>query len=421
VVNVQGPAPRGDLVPSGIVGLLGTQGPISRAEIARVLGLSPATVTQVTKDLIGRGIVEELESVPSKGGRPARLLGLVADAGVAIGAKVTADHVAIVTVELDGTVRSSTEHEYDPGATDALNRLGQILAKEVAELDDRLLGVGVGVPGAVDSQASGIVDAPTLSWQAAPVGPVLRAAIGTPVLVDNDVNTLAAAERLYGIGRDHSAFLVVTIGRGIGCGIVVDGGIYRGANGGAGEIGHIPVWSVSSGGAAKATGPGDLLGAEEPPCTCGSTGCLEAHIGAAGLVRTARATDVIGPRGTLATLLRAATTGDGGARHIFADAGSMLGRALAGVIHTVDPEVVVLMGEGVDGWEFWQTGFEPSFRRSLLPARKGVPVVVEPWTEVQWARGAASLVLASPFDSAGNGGEQSRLVRARLGAPGTAP
>ena len=401
MVNSQGPIPRGELVPSGIVGLLGTQGPTSRTDIARALGLSPATVTQVTKDLITRGLVEELQSVPSKGGRPARLLGLVTDAGVAMGAKVTADHVAIVTVELDGTVRSSAAHDYDPGAEDAIARLGQILAKEVAELDDRLLGVGVGVPGSVDSQASGIVDAPTLSWQAAPVGPVLRATIGTPVLVDNDVNTLAAAERLYGIGRDHSAFLVVTIGRGIGCGIVVDGGIYRGANGGAGEIGHIPT---------------EHDGPDQPPCTCGSTGCLEAYIGAAGIIRTARARQVIGPRGDLATLLRAATTGDAAARQVFDQAGAMLGRALAGVIHTIDPEVVVLMGEGVDGWEFWQTGFEPSFRRSLLPARRAVPVVVEPWTEDQWARGAASLVLASPFDSTGNGGEQSRLVRARLGA-----
>jgi predicted NBD/HSP70 family sugar kinase len=353
----------------------------------------------VTKDLIARGVVEELESVPSNGGRPARLLGLVSEAGVALGAKVTADHVAVVTVELDGTVRSTRSHPYDPGRSDAIPELGRILAADVAELDDRLLGVGVGVPGSVDTQASGIVDAPTLSWRAAPVGPVLRAAIGTPVLVDNDVNTLAAAERLYGIGREHSAYLVVTIGRGIGCGIVVDGGIYRGANGGAGEIGHIPVWSSRDG--------------EEPPCTCGSTGCLEAYIGAEALRRTAQ--DRCGIE-SLDRLLRAAKRGNEQAQAVYAEAGELLGRALAGVIHTVDPEVVVLLGEGVDGWEFWQTGFEPSFRRSLLPARKDVPLVVEPWTEDQWARGAASLVLGSPFDSTGNGGEQSRLVRARLGA-----
>ncbi|MGW1339664.1 ROK family protein [Kribbella sp. NPDC002412] len=393
-----GQGPRGDLVPSGIVALLGTRGPTSRTDIARSLGLSPATVTQVTKDLIARGVVEELESVPSNGGRPARLLGLVSQAGVAIGAKVTADHVAVVTVELDGTVRATRSHPYDPSSSEAIPQLGRILAASVADLDDRLLGVGVGVPGSVDSQASGIVDAPTLSWRSAPVGPVLRQAIGTPVLVDNDVNTLAAAERLYGIGRDHSAYLVVTIGRGIGCGIVVDGGIYRGANGGAGEIGHIPVWAS---------------GGDEPVCTCGSTGCLEAYIGVEGLLRTARVRCGIG---SLDELLLAATAGDAEAQAVYAAAGELLGRALAGVIHTVDPEVVVLLGEGVDGWEFWETGFEPSFRRSLLPARKGVPVVVEPWTEDQWARGAASLVLASPFDSTGNGGEQGRMVRARLGA-----
>ncbi|TCC20664.1 ROK family transcriptional regulator [Kribbella sindirgiensis] len=381
--------------------MLGTRGPTSRTAIARNLGLSPATVTQVTKDLIARGVVEELESVPSNGGRPARLLGLVSRTGVALGAKVTADHVAVVTVELDGSVRSSGSHEFDPRAADALDRLGRILTQEVADLDEQLFGVGVGVPGSVDSQASGIVDAPTLGWRAAQVGPVLRQAVGTPVLVDNDVNTLAAAERLYGIGREHSSYLVVTIGRGIGCGIVVDGGIYRGANGGAGEIGHIPVWDPST---------------EPPPCTCGSTGCLEAYIGADGLVRTARGRGALGPRGTLAGLLRAAASGDESARTVYAEAGDLLGRALAGVIHTVDPEVVVLLGEGVDGWEYWNAGFEPSFRRSLLPARKAVPVFVEPWTEDQWARGAASLVLASPFDSAGNGGEQSRLVRARLGA-----
>ncbi|HET6988263.1 MAG TPA: ROK family protein [Kribbella sp.] len=397
---MSGQSPRGDLVPSGIVALLGTRGPTSRTAIARRLGLSPATVTQVTKDLIARGIVEELESVPSKGGRPARLLGLVSQAGVALGAKVTADHVAVVTVELDGNVRSSGSHNFDPNAADALDRLGRILTEEVAGLDEHLLGVGVGVPGSVDSQASGIVDVPTFGWRAVPVGPILRQAIRTPVLVDNDVNTLAAAERLYGIGREHSSYLVVTIGRGIGCAIVVDGGIYRGANGGAGEIGHMPIWAV---------------GNDQPPCTCGSTGCLEAYIGADGLVRTARSRGVLGSRGSLAGLLRAATTGDKTARAIYSEAGELLGRALAGVIHTVDPEVVVLLGEGVDGWEYWQSGFEPSFRRSLLPARKGVALSVEPWTEDQWARGAASLVLASPFDSTGNGGEQSRLVRARLG------
>ena len=389
-------ATRGDLVPSAILGLLGTRGPSSRADIARTLNVSPATVTQTMKELISRNLVEELDSVPSQGGRPARLLGLVRSAGGAIGAKVTADHVAIVDVQLDGTVRTSTTQPFDPTSPDALDRLCRILGSAVEAHEGQLLGVGVGVPGSVDSQALGVVDAPTLGWSDAQVGPMLRAALGVPVLVDNDVNTLAAAERIYGVGQHHSSYLVLTVGRGVGLGIVIDGNIYRGANGGAGEIGHIPVSD------------------DGPDCACGARGCLEAIIGDAALIREAIDRGIVGKRGTTAGLLKAARANNVAALEIYRNAGVLLGRALAGVIHTLDPEVVVILGEGVSAWSFWEQGFEQSFRRHLMPSRRGVPFVVEPWTEDQWALGAASLVLGTPFDATGNAGEQGRLVRARL-------
>lgn len=393
------PPARGDLVPSAILGFLGTRGPTSRADVARALGVSPATVTQLTKDLIARGLVAELENAPSQGGRPARLLGLVRSAGGAIGAKVTADHVAVVDVDLDGTLRSSTVHPFSPDAPDALDALGHILGDAVAAHRGHLLGIGVGIPGAVDAQASGVVEAPTLGWSDARVGAVLRGALGVPVLVENDVNTLAVAEQLYGVGREHGTYLVVTIGRGIGCGIVIDGAIYRGAAGGAGEIGHIPVE------------------VDGPPCGCGGNGCLEALIGEAALVAQGRAAGVLTADGTWRDLVAAADAGDAAAHEIFAAAGRALGRGLAGVVHTVDPEVVVLLGEGVEAWSHWQAAFEGSFRRHLMPTRRGVPFVVEPWAEDRWAAGAAALVLSSPFDTAGAGGDQGRAVRARLHQP----
>lgn len=390
------PSARGDLVPSAILGLLGTRGPTSRADVARALEVSPATVTQSTKDLIARGLVTELEHAPSQGGRPGRLLGLVRSAGGALGAKVTADHVAIVDVDLDGTVRRSSSHPFDPDAPAALDALGRILRSAVDDHQGQLLGVGIGIPGSVDSQASGVVEAPTIGWSDARVGPVLRAALGVPVLVENDVNTLAVAERLYGTGRDHGSYLVVTIGRGIGCGVVVDGALHRGSSGGAGEIGHIPV------------------SADGPLCGCGSHGCLEAYVGQDALVRAALEAGVVGPEGTAAGLRQAADVGDPAALEIYRAAGAMLGRALAGVVHTLDPEVVVLLGEGIDAWPHWLPGFEPSFRGHLMPARRGLPFVVEPWDEDKWALGAAALVVASPFDTVGAAGEQGRLVRERL-------
>lgn len=391
------PAPtRGDLLPSAVLGLLGTRGPVSRADIARILGISPATVTQITKSLIARGLVTELDHAPSQGGRPARLLGLVRTGVGAIGAKVTANHVAVVDVELDGTVRSSTSHPFDPDAPDALDRLGHILGSAVDDHVGPLLGVGVGIPGAVDSQASGLVDAPTLGWTDAQVGPVLRAALGVPVLVENDVNTLAVADRLYGEGREHQTYLVVTIGRGVGCGVVVDGALYRGAGGGAGEIGHVPV------------------AADGPLCGCGARGCLEAFIGEDALVAQALERGVVGPRGTVAGLRQAADAGHEVALEIYRTAGELLGRALAGVVHTLDPEVVVISGEGIDAWRHWVPGFESHFRAHLVPQRRGLPFVIEPWDDSKWALGAAAIVLASPFDATGATGEQGRLVRERL-------
>ncbi|WP_343948282.1 ROK family transcriptional regulator, partial [Nonomuraea longicatena] len=278
---------RGDLTRTAILALLGTVGPLSRTEIARELDLSPATVTQLTRELMGHGMLEELDLRPSRGGRPAQRLGLVGSAGRALGVKVTADHLVIVDVRLDGRVLGSWELPYDPAPVGSLDALADAVASVVAaaEAGPPLLGVGVGVPGSVEDQAVGTVNAPTLGWQAMPVGERLRRRLDLPVLVENDVNALAAAERLYGSGRTHRDFLVLTIGRGVGAAIVADGRVYRGARGGAGEFGHFP---VAEGG---------------PVCGCGSTGCLEALVGAAGLLARSGAANV-------EALGRAADTGD---------------------------------------------------------------------------------------------------------------
>lgn len=391
------PGSRTDVNRSAVLAQLGAQGPTSRADLARVLGVSPALMTQLTKDLLADGLVVELDHSPSQGGRPARKLGLATDAGRAIGVKVAADHVAFVEVGIDGTVvRSASE----PFAADAITVLADLAASIRRFIGDStsgpLLGVGVGLPGDVDQQHSGIVDSAQLGWRQMPVGETLRRELGLPVLVENNVNALAMAERLYGVGRRHEDFLVVTIGTGVGSGIVEDGVVLRGANGGAGEIGHFPTAE-----------DGEL-------CSCGNRGCLETLIGEAAIVRSARRAGVIGESAGIAELQAAADGGDVGAAGIFAAAGRRLGRTLAGIVHTLDPEVVIVLGEGTASWRHWSPGFEPAFRSALLPARRGVGVVVETWQDEGWAQGAAALVLATPFDASGVAGEQGEMVRARL-------
>jgi predicted NBD/HSP70 family sugar kinase len=147
------------------------------------------------------------------------------------------------------------------------------------------------------------------------------------VLIENNVNALAMAERLYGTGRRHDNFLVVTIGTGVGAGIVVDGVVLRGAVGGAGEIGHTPV--IENG----------------PLCMCGNHGCLEALIGETALVRQARERGIVSDTAGIAALRAAADEGDQAAATLYGEAGHLLGRALSGIVHTLDPELVIVLGD----------------------------------------------------------------------------
>lgn len=391
------PMARTDVNRSAILAHLGAHGPASRAELARSLSLSPALMTQLSKDLITDGLIRELAHQASQGGRPARMLGLVASAGRAVGVKVAADHLAFVEVGIDGTVGRTASEPFDAAATTMLNVLADRLRRFIAGgADTPLLGIGVGVPGDVDAQGTGIVNSTQLGWTNAPIGATLRRELGLPVLVENNVNAVAMAERLYGLGRRHSSFLVVTIGTGVGAAIVVDGVIVRGTRGGAGEIGHIPVRE------------------EGPRCSCGNRGCLETFISEGALVRIARERGVITAEAGIGALRDAAAAGDAAATAVFSEAGHLLGRTLAGLVHLLDPEIIILLGEGTTDWAHWSFGFEPAFRAALMPSRRGVAVAVESWQDDSWAQGAATLVLATPFDADGVAGEQGDLVRQRL-------
>jgi predicted NBD/HSP70 family sugar kinase len=387
---------RTDVNRSAILAHLGASGPASRAELARALDVSPALMTQLTKDLLSERLLVELEQAPSSGGRPARMLGLAASAGRAVGVKVTADHVAFVEVGLDGRVLRSASEPFDALAStylaDLVSRIEHFLS---GGGNAPLLGIGVGVPGAVDQPGSGVVTAPQLGWNAVPLGEYLRIALDLPVIIENNVNALTVAERLYGRGRGRDNILVVTIGTGIGAGMVIEGAVVRGSTGGVGELGHVP---VSDGG---------------PRCRCGNEGCLEAHISEEALVEAARTAGIISGSAGIDALRAAADAGDKDAAAIFGRAGHLLGRTLAGVVHLVDPALVVVLGEGTAAWRHWSFGFEPAFRSHLMAHRRGLSVEIETWLDDSWAQGAAALVLATPFDD-GSSGDQGRLVRERL-------
>ena len=376
-----------DVNRTAIFGLIGAAGPIARANIARRLQLSPATVTAVTRELLEQGLVRVAHRAQPSRGRPSLLLELVGDAACSLGAKVASDHVVGVRIDLEAEVIERFEAEFDATAPDAIERLGDILARWIDGIGAPapLLGVGLGISGVVDV-ANGTIDSPLLGWSGVPLSRMLHERLGLPVFVDNDVNTLAVSERLYGRGRDVDHFVTVTIGHGVGLGIIAGGDIYRGFGGGAGELGHTTVVD------------GGLL------CRCGKHGCLETVVADPALVVQARSAHLLRRADGIERLRSLADGGNHKAEDIFATAGRILGRAVADLVAVLGPELVLVSGEGTQAWAHMSGAFDDAFRATLFAPLARVRVEVDPWDDAKWAVGAATLVLrhsfAAPFEQA---------------------
>jgi predicted NBD/HSP70 family sugar kinase len=384
-----------DLNRAAILRLIGLSGPIARTSIAKRLGLSPATVTSITRELIESGIVRTADRAPSRGGRPALLLEIVSRSAHAFGVKIAPDHLVGVVVDLDGDVIEQFEARLDLTAAHGFDAAAAVLRGwlDEAAAETPLLGVGLGVPGVVDS-SSGRVTSPLIGWSDFALRDALQQELGIAVLVDNDVNTLATAERLYGRGRDVEDFITLTLGRGVGLGIVANGDIYHGHGGGAGEFGHVT--AVVDG----------------PVCSCGKRGCLEAVIGDPALVAIARGDGTIGKRHGIAALRRQADAGDADARAIFAEAATVLGQAVANLVNVLSPKLILVSGEGAQAWAHYEEPFGRSLQTHVFPPLRGVTVEVDPWDDAKWAVGAASLVLRTTFTPLVDGTQHELAMRA---------
>jgi predicted NBD/HSP70 family sugar kinase len=387
-----------DLNRAAIFSVIVGSGPIARTHIAQRLGLSPATITSVTRQLINQGLIRVAERAPSNGGRPALLLELVGGAANAFGVKIAPDHLVGVRVDLEAELVERYHADFDAAAPDAVERLAEILAEWIAPADGSppLLGVGVGVSGVFDVR-TGLLDSPLLGWRQVELADILQRRLELPVFIDNDVNTLAVAERLYGRGQHAENFLTVTIGRGVGLGIVARGDIYRGFRGGAGEFGH--TFAVEDG----------------PECTCGKKGCLETVVADPALVRDARRIGLLSRRQGIAKLQALAAAGNLQARQIYHRAGATLGRAVADLVNVLGPELVLVSGEGTQAWSYIVEAFTEAFAANVFEPLAGVRVEVDPWDDAKWAIGAATLVLRATF-TASLDDRQGEDIRARLEA-----
>jgi predicted NBD/HSP70 family sugar kinase len=388
-----------DLGRAAVLRAVAVGGPVSRTVLAARLGVSPATVTLLTRELLADGLLEQAgkESVVSRG-RPAELLQVVPGAGLALGVKVASGLVTGVLVDLRGETLSGFEARFDTGSPAPVDALAELLLPHVEAAGGRLIGVGLGVPGVV-STASGQVTATTLGWTDVPVGSGLTELLQVPVVVDNDVHTLAIAEHLYGRAQDVEDDLIVTVGRGIGLAITVAGRLHRGARGGAGEFGHTR--AVEGG----------------PRCACGRQGCLEAISSETGMLRRAIESGLLPAEGTVEEL-RDLAHRNAAARAIFEEAGRVLGRNVGDLVNVLAPSLVLVAGEGTAAWGLLEAAFREGFDAQVLDTHRDVELAVDDrWDDRAWARGASALLLGSVYaPEHASGAGQGVQVRDRLTA-----
>ncbi len=366
------------------------EGPLSRIDLAGRLGVSRTTVAAEAGRLVELGLAVDGGPAASRGGRRSTLVDLdpgLRFVGIELGA--TSMRVAVTDGRLQVLARDSQSLEIRRGPeavlASALETTRKLLATEGVE---RPAGVGIGVPGPVDFQGGVPVSPPIMpGWDGYPVRDALSRELGAPVLLDNDVNVMALGEQHTGVARSASDFLFVKIGTGIGCGIVVGGHLYRGADGCAGDIGHI------------------RLDGNGPVCACGNHGCLEAFFGGAALARDAMAAAQAGRSAVLAELLeedgaltaasvgQALVRGDAVALALTREGGRRVGTVLANLVSFFNPGLIVI-GGGVAGLgHSLLAEIRSSIYRQSLPLATGnLPVVLSELGGDSGVIGAARLI-----------------------------
>lgn len=390
-----------DLNASLLIELARRFGPISRAELSRQSQISAPTVSAIVGQLLARGTFSEVALAPSSGGRPPVLLQLNPHSGYTVGIKLRDDGLTTVVCDLDAAVVATDETPTaltgnPKAAIEAVEQATRRVLRSAGIAKSKVLGVGIGLPGVIDSLRGSCQFSHLLQWHDVELAAPLQRRLRLPVWVDNDVNTLAIAEKWAGDGISARNFITLSVGRGLGLGIVIDRSVYRGAVGGAGEFGHV------------------IVDPNGPACECGRSGCLEALVGERALLRRVGA--LLSREITRAELISLSEAGDESTLQVLTDASRQLGLAVANVLTLLNPELVIICGEGTQlGAPFLDSVVAAVRDLPFAGLGKQIEVKVQQWGDDAWAVGAATLVLRESFTLPGPD-EDRRAIWHRLEA-----
>lgn len=358
-----------------------TRSPISRIDIARQTGLSQAAVTKAVAPLVAAGLVDAPPASHRDGtpGRPVSPVSIVLESMVMIGVKVNVDEIIAVATDLATTVLASGRRAL---ASDDPDTVVEAITDVIAELETTLgagaaaiAGIGVSVSGDVDSSTGIVRESNIMRWADVALAEMLQERLPWPVTLENDVHALTIGEHWFGVGLGTASFAIVTIGRGIGSGLHLNGEVVSGAFGVAGEIGHLP------------------LADPELVCPCGRRGCVEAAA-STGAIEDAVSSSIGRPVG-IVEAVALAHAGDPGADAAFREAARLIGTAIATLVNLTGPEVVIIGGEGVSDFDLFEETLRDAFEEHAFGAAVRCRIVTRPHTFEDWARGAAAAAIQS--------------------------
>lgn len=359
-------------------------GSLTQAEIARSTGLSAATVSNIVRELKDGGTVEVTPT--SAGGRRARSVSLSGDAGIVIGVDFGHTHLRVAVGNLAHQVLAEESEPLDVDASSAegFDRAEVLVKRLIAATGigpDKVIGIGLGVPGPIDVESGTLGSTSILpGWTGINPSQELSGRLGVPVYVDNDANLGALGELVWGSGRGVKDLAYIKVASGVGAGLVIDGTIYRGPGGTAGEIGHI------------------TLDESGPVCRCGNRGCLETFTAARYVLPLLQPSH--GPGLTMERVVQLAREGDPGCRRVVGDVGRHIGSGVANLCNLLNPSRVVLGGSLAEAGELVLGPIRDSVSRYAIPsAARQLSVLPGALGGRAEVLGALALVLSEMGDS----------------------
>ena len=364
--------------------------PLSRADLAKRIGLNRSTISSIIAQLLEEGFVHETELQTDKVGRPGLSLELNPEGGCALGVEIGVQFVHVILTDFVANIqwrRRIRIAETEPQET--YLHIAQEMARQALtkanELEMRVLGIGICLPGMVDVRTGELKYAPNLKWHDIPIRQKWVERFGLPVFVENDANAAAMGEYYFGVARDAPNFIYLSAGAGLGGGIVIDGQLFRGRGGFAGEIGHMTI---------------DPNG---EPCICGKRGCWETLVGPRTVIEKYKRRSDWGGPSTLrqdledigfAEIVEAAGIGDLVAMAVLQDVGTYLGIGIANLVNVFNPQLVVLGGElSVAGELLVPVIIETVKQNSLFPMRTALSIVPSSHGTDHCVLGAVALIL----------------------------